>query len=954
MEVLDDTWKELIAGLPIGAHVELIELVGRFKDRFGHFPKAPDLNLISNSDLRNDPFGILEKSKQVISDFGDLSSYISGVWSSSVESSITVQLLPFTNLPPKQLDAICSTFKSWSLRQLGRIAQQAFIFEVNRARLRTHFEIDLYQRYSLLLFLSSTLLQSQREFFVEFTSRLANDLPTIYEILGTCGPTVFQTEFVNSDLHRGGRSVIKVEFVTGHAVYYKPRTFSSERFITKLANEIGEPFDEMIPNFLDCGVYGYSLHVQQRAFESTEEVSEYYQAAGARTAAAFAIGLTDLHFENVIAGPTGPKFIDVETIFDPLLGKHEHETPEDRIARIGALSPLRTGALPGLMAAELSVTDLSGFGGVGEQLSPVKTRIASLNQAQMSSSTRVMTAKGNTPYLNKVPQKVEDFAPEFVAGFEEAITKISQNSNLLVRCFDGQNVESRIVLRQTVAYEKALEAICHPKRASCLEYAWIYLYLQLIQNGQESFVVENELKQLMSGDIPVYYGASGDITVRDWLGSAILKLADSGLNRALKRIEGLESNRAFLAAVVLSSLSSSASVRVNQTLRTSNSAVMTWANNQHEEFNSACIRRLSDESIEHNGFLSWPSLRPLKLDVYAATFSGPTFYDGAAGIGLYAATCARVHSNKVALSLAEQVYTGLVEHDNLYNGLGIGGYDGHAGIAFALAASPHLLSYKSLERINWIGGEVLHQLEAECTPCDLVSGAAGSLLVSCRLQNAEWVPVATRRIWAEVGAAAAGHIAEHVLVSGTGDVAWQPVDGLDIFPYGFAHGAAGIAYALREWALVSNCSTSFDLATRAMTREMKGYREDLLGWPDTRTGRMVNYWCYGASGILIALDSFKSDPKFSDAFHRGKLAANIKVTNHVGCLCHGELGNAHILGAANSLTRWSMDCGYALGFANPGLMTGYSGAGMQSLSSHFPTLTPNVLKLNWAIDSFRA
>ena len=198
---------------------------------------------------------------------------------------------------------------------------------------------------------------------------------------------------------------------------------------------------------------------------------------------------------------------------------------------------------------------------------------------------------------------------------------------------------------------------------------------------------------------------------------------------------------------------------------------------------------------------------------------------------------------------------------------------------------------------------------------------------------------------------------------------------------GFAHGAAGIAWALLKLAAVTGGE---DFQTTALagiayerslfSREAENWR-DLRAWTRDRSSSdedgdfFMTAWCAGAPGIglarLSALD------QLGDVATRGEIDTALKTTLNHGfgqnhSLCHGDLGNIELLLQAGQIfndSRWHAEasrlasmiveniagnevlCGTPMRVATPGLMTGLAGIGYGLLRLAERQRIPSVLTL---------
>jgi type 2 lantibiotic biosynthesis protein LanM len=236
---------------------------------------------------------------------------------------------------------------------------------------------------------------------------------------------------------------------------------------------------------------------------------------------------------------------------------------------------------------------------------------------------------------------------------------------------------------------------------------------------------------------------------------------------------------------------------------------------------------------------------------------------------------------------------------------------------------------------------------------------------------------------------AAVRCGEHLLAcaqkKGVG-VAWDTKVLARELPSGFAHGTAGIAWALMELAALTG-EERFRAAAEAGTEYERGlFSKEAGAWvdgrdlgsfarirdgagPDGQGQATVATWCYGAPGIglsLLGVLRHTNTPALREEVER---ALRITLAQGFGLnhsLCHGDLGNIELLLQAGefladsewpdqlermtsvvleSVERRGWLCGIPLGVESPGLMPGLAGIGYQLLRLVEPEFVPSVLTL---------
>jgi len=198
---------------------------------------------------------------------------------------------------------------------------------------------------------------------------------------------------------------------------------------------------------------------------------------------------------------------------------------------------------------------------------------------------------------------------------------------------------------------------------------------------------------------------------------------------------------------------------------------------------------------------------------------------------------------------------------------------------------------------------------------------------------------------------------------------------------GFAHGAAGMAWALLHLAELSGADRFRQAAMKALAYERNLFSPQARNWPDLRKyyapGQVrdssqdyfMAAWCHGATGIGLA--RIQTLPYLDNEEVRAEIDTAVQSTvaggfggNH--SLCHGDLGKLELfLQMAETLQqpRWQKDVrrmaalvlesietygwlsGIPQAVETPGLMTGLAGIGYGLLRLAHPECVPSILVL---------
>lgn len=130
-----------------------------------------------------------------------------------------------------------------------------------------------------------------------------------------------------SDPHNRGESVAIIETDQGKFVY-KPRVLSADSGINGRQDSIFTLLNQILPDGFKMATmdysnqrdYGYQQFAEHAQSLSQDQAQRYYRQMGVLTVIAKAIGLADLHQDNVRVGPGGDVMItDAEVVLKPRL-----------------------------------------------------------------------------------------------------------------------------------------------------------------------------------------------------------------------------------------------------------------------------------------------------------------------------------------------------------------------------------------------------------------------------------------------------------------------------------------------------------------------------------------------------------------------------------------------------------------------------------------------------------
>lgn len=364
---------------------------------------------------------------------------------------------------------------------------------------------------------------------------------------------------------------------------------------------------------------------------------------------------------------------------------------------------------------------------------------------------------------------------------------------------------------------------------------------------------------------------------------------------------------------------------------------------------------------------------------------GPELYSGTSGIAVFLA--------RLYLKTAEPIFRtaslGAIAHalsrlEDVQPSARLGLYSGYCGIAYALADVGRVLNRPDLE--SRALGVLANAAEGELPPGggDVIGGAAGAI------PTLLWF---FRRYGTGSAIEQVVRLGDALVVSADRSAIGWSWDTLHVPGQknltGFAHGVAGIAWALLELAAARSERKYRLAALEAFRYERHWFNPGCENWPDFRQFDAASgfegasrspgdsyslAWCHGAPGIglsrlrcLRLADDTECRLEAEAAIRTTDRALNSEQVNY--SLCHGAAGNAELLIQADCAlgssylsttltdladraiasydrtgTPWP--CGVPGGGESPNLMLGLAGIGYFFLRLFDQQSTPSILLLD--------
>jgi type 2 lantibiotic biosynthesis protein LanM len=801
----------------------------------------------------------------------------------------------------------------------GATAEDRFADFVRKTSTPTGLS-SLFTEYPVLARLIGQACLNAADAHLELLRRFAADRGQLTEL----GPLIGVTGGFG-DAHQRGRSVKQLEFSGGAKVIYKPRPLELHAGFTTIVRWLNDRLPGLELETVDALVrpgYGWLRFVSHRPCESLTEVDRFYRRQGILLALLYALDGTDVHFENVVARGDQPVLIDIETLFHPTLQSSNEAT--DPASEALSRSVHRTSLLPQMFIGENGALDISGLGGGGGGKLPsdrVDWVDAGTDRMRLTRSPADLPAGVNRPKLGDRDIEPSEHSAALLAGFRLGYDAIVAGRRELLGLLNRSAGDViRVLVRPTNFYAKLLDETTHPdllRDAADRDEAFGLLWDDSDADPARQRLVDSELADLWSGDIPMFTGRPDSPDVWDSRGERFGEVLSSpSLLVVTNKIGAMNTvdqrDQAWLISAALATRPAEVSHRGGETLDVVASKTPDRAHVLAAA--SGVADQILARAFSDGGRANWVGLELVDERYWTVLPMGAGLGEGYCGVALFLAQLADLTGVGRYYELATRALRpvptliGKLEADcELAASAGCGGLLGLGGVAYALARLAKLLDEPSLLELVDRTLRVMPAAEPDM-PAHFTTGLAGGV-------------ASMRSVFAQTGFDTAAKLAD--------DYATQLTNADPLPGAGFAHGAAGV-----RWALGS------DLPAQAMPED--------------------HSWCSGLAGLTMA---HADDPAggLDDSVRR--LAKHAPLRNM--SLCHGEFGIVEVLsllaergheGAATAMDQRTgrllaaIDqrgplCGTPGAVPSPGLLTGLSGIGYGLLRLGFRERVPSVLML---------
>ncbi|MFD7078686.1 type 2 lanthipeptide synthetase LanM family protein [Streptomyces sp. NPDC059918] len=938
------------------------------------------------------------------------------------------QAAPHLDLAGGELDAVRAAFEERLGDRLVRQSARTLVLELHRARTggllagetpRERFAdfvarlgtrqglAELFTRHPVLGRMLGQACDQAAAATVELFARFTADRPRILAGLldGTDPGALVRVDLGRGDVHQGNRSVALLSFAGGATVVYKPRPLDQHVLLDRAvgwANAKVAGLGLRTPRSVRGEGYGWMEFIEHGWCSTPTELDRFYRRQGALLALLYAVDGVDMHYENVIACGDQPVLVDAETLLHAGLPAAV-TCGSDPAAEALAASVYRTCLLPSLLIGENGAMDISALGGGDGGSYPsdgLRWEAAGTDEMRLLRAPVATGAGQNRPGPQGGTAGHADHRAALLEGFRAGYDAITEHRAELLGAgpADGgllarwATSPGRLIARSTRLYTTLLDESTHPdllRDALTRDTVLAVLWTESEHDPARGRLVEDEIADLWSGDVPLFFHHPADTALKTSRGTRIDGVLPApSLHAARAKIAAMgEVDRHDQEWIISATLAvTGANLSFGGPRSTlAGPAAPVVVPEPSRLLAAACgiADEIAARAVHGAGRVNWLGLEQVSGDHWAVLPMGGGLAQGYCGVALFLAQLGALTGAERYTALARQavrplpaLLAALAADPELGAAVGPGALHGIGGIVYTVARLAPLLGGELADCLP----EALAALERAAL-ADAGEGAEGPAGLADGLAGALAAAVAAQRAHGSVARGAARRLADRLLVRGEKILAEQR----PAAP-GFAHGDAGIGWALLRYATVleeagepgaAYARTGAALLRPALDEAL--LRPADLDWHTGLAGTAVaaadvlgrglpgaelpgaGVSGAGASGVtgqpvpapeldrcaaLLGAPSTSSDL----SLHRGALGS----LELLGVLAgQGHEGARAALGqrageVLGRLEDHGNRCGTPDHVPSPGFLTGLSGIGYALLRLGFPASVPSVLLLETA------
>lgn len=859
----------------------------------------------------------------------------------------------------------------------GKDSKEEYEFFCRKVIGQKQFAGKLFRSFPALKSCVEKKLEYMTAYYREIIDRFCKDREEIRR--GLCSQATKITKISGnfSDVHNGGRQVLRVELDNTCELLYKPHSMENEEKYSGLLRWLSEKtgVGQLEYSFLSYDDHSWCSIVDYRACDNQTQLENYYICMGVHMFLTYFLGTKDLHYENIIASGEYPVLIDLETLVHTSHNS-ERNTVKEEIVHQLSQSVLYSGLLPFYhWNKDGNGIDSSGIRGSGGQKYPFKTPvIVKAGTSEMHIEYRYLVSK---KAQNLATVEGEFYEPglykeQIVAGFMSAYKAVMiHRDEFGSRLKELEQTKSRYLTADTQRYSMLLSGSYHPKllvkdgeREKFLDLLWQG------RSASDEAIVKSEITSLINGDIPYFYYSLNGASLFTAQGHEIKHYfscpAMEILRERLKMLSESDMKKQVeFIGVSLDLMDSEKSGYFN-------GVYLTRKGDLRKEIEKEVVRKsilefkakLVDNAVWNadRTEVGWYALQLSSSgqDSWDIRAMNMYLYDGLAGILLILYVLEQYEEDgeisRMGTVLEQMLFRytneGVRDMESLQT-KNTGAYNGESSVLYTYLVLYQLTGRRIYMDYAKKHTQIIDWLIGEDKSFDLLSGNGGAAQVLLKmyimLNDRRYLDMAVRAV----------DVLERTAVIQTKGIG-RPVERDRPAMAGMAHGNSGILMPVISLWKITGEEKYERLAEQIWQYEEYVYDERINNWTDLRSSEGQRddigpvAWCHGAGGILLSrlkCCEDLQDDKWRERFEKDIFRARAKLSRYWKrdsfSLCHGIYGNLMILERTAKKVYWPTGNVKLLPQEriNPGLMNGYGGILYFLLKQEISAL-PDILGLD--------
>lgn len=725
-------------------------------------------------------------------------------------------------------------------------------------------------------------------------------------------------KFGISDYHQNYQEVYIINDGTNYIVY-KPRSGNNELYWNHILEWVNKYSEIKLPkiNVYSQEQYQWQEFINSKSCELEEDIRVLYYKIGMLACLSYILNVTDLHLENIMVNGNKPYIIDLETLLQ-VKEDYSITTSTDELKNKIQDSVLSTHLLPTTSTYLQTDVDLSGITGFKGQIiknGNKKIKDPFTDEMSLIKTDFIIKPKNNIGKLQGEEVNPKDYSNEMISGFSYLYNTILENSNEFLDIISDtdqlKDVKIRYIFRDTEMYGNLLEISRKPKYLSCKEEL-----IDLLKAVEEIEIENNcekvyraEISNLYNGNIPYFYMRPFNNNVYGDNDSLCYKLKSYPIDGVRKRIFHInEQDKKFQCDLIKYSL-----LHFEKPWRNRKDLSYKDFSENNKKIDKKFIleeaKNIADFIINksvlnrYTNTVNW-------MDISNAY---PNWYIGSQDIGVYSGLSGNaifflmLYITTRAIkykNFLEKILT-TIELDLLKEDIEVGSaFNGKISVVYLyLMLYKHNFGWNYLDKAIDIIASTKEDILSN-KEIDIIDGKSGVLLIVLNLHK-----LTGDRLWKTLAVTIGDSIINSIEFENNNSL-YKKDDKIEILVDGFAHGIAGIAYAIGELYKITYKERYLNLIIKLNNINSKNYDDKLKNWFDLRVYDNEHlesapiHWCHGAAGIglmkIRLMDILDTNKDLSKAYNT---VINKGLNLNCDSLCHGNFGNMDFIIEYNKMFR---------------------------------------------------